>query len=85
MNSLPEFSKSTYYEFRVRGRLSPQSAPWFEGMDITVDETITPSQTIIQGYIKDQAALHGLINRVRDLGLTLLSVNRVERKEGGGD
>jgi hypothetical protein len=78
MDPLPEFSQPTYYKFRVRGRLSPQSTPWFKGMEITVDETATPIQTIIQGYIVDQAALYGLISRIRDLGLTLESVKRVE-------
>jgi hypothetical protein len=54
-------------------------------MDITVDKSVTPSQTIIQGYIVDRAALHGLISRVRDLGLTLLSMNLIEREEDDGD
>ena len=81
METLPEFSKPAYYEFRVLGGLSQQSASWFEGMDIEVAESLTPVQTIIQGYIEDQAALHGLISRIRDLGLTLLSVNRIKLKE----
>jgi hypothetical protein len=85
MDSLAEFSRLAYYEFRVLGRLSQQGSPWFEGMDITGHETVIPIQTIIQGSIVDQAALHGLISRVRDLGLTLLSVNRIERKEEDGD
>jgi hypothetical protein len=54
-------------------------------MDISADEAHTPVQTIIKGYIEDQAALHGLISRIRDLGLTLLSVNRIEWKEDGSD
>ncbi|MFN2195744.1 MAG: hypothetical protein ACK2UW_06430 [Anaerolineales bacterium] len=78
MDPLPEFSQPTYYEFRVRGRLSQQSTPWFEGMQIEVDDTVTPVQTIIQGFIVDQAALYGLISRIRDLRLTLISVKRVE-------
>jgi len=79
MNSLPEFSKPAYYEFRVNGRLSQYAAPWFEGLDISVDETHNPVQTVIQGHMPDQAALHGLISRIRDLGLTLVSVNQVEQ------
>ena len=79
MDRLPEFSKPARYELRVRGRLGPQSAPWFEGMQIAVDDGVTPVQTIIQGEIADQAALHGLIGRIRDLGLTLLSVNQLDR------
>jgi hypothetical protein len=79
--SLPEFSRPAYYEFRVHGRLSQQSVPWFEGMEIAIDETITPIQTIIKGYMIDQAALYGLISRIRDLGLTLLAVKRIKQKE----
>lgn len=81
MDPLPEFNRPSYYEFRVYGRLSPQSTPWFEGLDISADEALNPVETIIQGYIEDQAALHGLISRIRDLGLTLVSVNRIERME----
>jgi hypothetical protein len=79
MNHLPEFGKPAYYEFRVNGRLSQHAAPWFEGMDISVDKAHTPVQTIIRGHIPDQAALHGLISRIRDLGLTLVSVNQIEQ------
>jgi hypothetical protein len=53
-------------------------------MDTSVDESQTPVQTIIKGYIEDQAALHGLISRIRDLGLTLVSVNRIERNNESG-
>ena len=81
MEPLADHSKLAEYEFRVRGRLT-SSAPWFEGMDITVDEGAFPPQTILRGPIVDQAALYGLINRIRDLGLTLLSVKRIEPKEG---
>jgi len=79
MDTLPAFGKPAYYEFRVNGRLSQRAASWFEGMDISVDRAHTPAQTIIQGHIPDQAALHGLISRIRDLGLTLVSVNQIEQ------
>ncbi len=85
MDLLPEFSQPAYYEFRVRGLLSQPGASWFTGMQILVDETSNPAQTIIKGYIVDQAALHGLISRIRDLGLTLVSVNRIERSEEEGE
>jgi hypothetical protein len=84
MESLADHSEPAEYEFRVRGRLT-SNAPWFEGMDITVDEGALPPQTILRGPIVDQAALYGLINRIRDLGLTLLSVKRVEQKEEGDE
>ena len=73
-----DFSEPIYYEFRVSGRLSQAGIGWFEGMTLTVEEDTTPVQTIIGGYVLDRAALHGLINRIRDLGLTLLSVQRVD-------
>lgn len=81
METPPEFQLPAYYEFRVLGWLSPQSAPWFDGLDITLDENADPVQTIIQGYMMDQAALYGTISRIRDLGLTLISVKQVKRKE----
>jgi hypothetical protein len=77
-----DFTEPTYYEFRVSGRLSQEGAGWFEGMSLSVDEDTTTAQTIIGGYVPDQAALHGLINRIRDLGLTLVSVQRVDEKPG---
>ena len=80
MDGLPEFNKPAYYEFRVRDQISSQSAAWFEGMEIIADETVEPIQTVIKGYMEDQAALHGLISRIRDLGLTLVSVNQIEQK-----
>lgn len=80
----PQFSKPSNYEFRVHGRLSSQSTSWFDGMELSVDENHTPVQTIIKGYIEDQAALHGLISRIRDLGLTLVSVSRIEQNDEFG-
>ena len=69
-----------YYEICVGGRLSEQAAIWFEDMTLTANEDPSPPQTIIQGYIVDQAALFGLISRVRDLGLTLISVKRLDEE-----
>jgi hypothetical protein len=66
------------YEICIEGRLGPHSAAWFEDMTLEVDEETTPPQTIICGYFVDQAALYGLIGRARDLGLTLVSVRRID-------
>jgi hypothetical protein len=77
----PVHSDPGYYEIRIRDRLSEQAAIWFEDMTLSVDEETTPPQTIIHGYILDQAALYGLISRVRDLGLTLISVKRLNSEE----
>lgn len=86
MDELPNFSEQSItpnmrYEFRVNGRLPPTTATWFEDMSLTVDETTTPPQTLIQGIIRDQAALYGLISRIRDLGLHLLSANLIEQEQ----
>jgi hypothetical protein len=68
------FPAETVYELRISGRLGNSTQTWFEDMDVTVDESTSPVQTIIQGPMRDQAALYGLISRIRDLGLTLISV-----------
>jgi hypothetical protein len=58
------------YEIRIQGRLDGRWSAWFDGMEF-VDED---GCTLIRGHVADQAALHGLIQKVRDLGLPLLSV-----------
>ena len=63
------------YEIRVRGALGTDWSAWFEGLHITSEEQ---GQTTIAGPLADQAALHGLLTRIRDLGLTLLTVRRAE-------
>ena len=68
------------YRICVRGRLSQTGAAWFEGFTLTVDETTTPPQTRLEGPVMDQAALHGLISRIRDLGLTLISVQCIDER-----
>ena len=68
------------YRICVQGRLSQTGAAWFEGFTLTVDETTSPLQTRLEGPVIDQAELHGLISRVRDLGLTLISVQRFDER-----
>jgi hypothetical protein len=63
------------YRVRVREVVGRRWAAWFEGLSICDAEV---GVTVIEGPIADQAALHGLLNRVRDLGLTLLSVDRID-------
>jgi hypothetical protein len=62
------------YELRVRGVLDPRWSGWFEGLQVTSDDR----ETTIAGPVADQAALHGLLAKVRDLGLELLSVRRTD-------
>jgi hypothetical protein len=64
-----------HYEIRVRGVLDSRWAAWFEELRLTSDEA---GQTTITGPVADQAALHGLLSKVRDLGLELLSVRRTD-------
>jgi hypothetical protein len=60
-----------YYEIRLKGHLDSQWADWFEEMTITLEED---GNTLMSGPVIDQAALHGLLKKIRDLGLTLISV-----------
>ena len=68
------------YRICVQGRLSQTGAAWFEGFTLTMDDTTSPLQTYLQGPVEDQAALHGLLSRIRDLGLTLITVQRMDDK-----
>ena len=63
------------YEIRVRGHLDARWANQFEGLTITLEEN---GDTLLTGPVIDQAALHGLLKKVRDLGLSLVSVSPVE-------
>ena len=63
------------YQIRIQGHLGPQWADWFGVLTITREEN---GDTLLTGPVIDQAALHGLLRRVRDLGLPLLSVVRLE-------
>jgi hypothetical protein len=63
------------YELRVHGVLDARWSAWFEGLQVSSDER---GQTTITGPVADQAALHGLLARVRDLGLPLLAVRRLD-------
>ncbi len=63
------------YEIRVNGVLGSGWSAWFDGLQVTSDDR---GQTTIAGPIADQAALHGLLARVRDLGLELLEVRRTD-------
>jgi hypothetical protein len=63
------------YQIRIKGHLGRQWISWFEGLTITLQED---GDTLLTGAVIDQAALHGFLKKVRDLGLPLLSVNSVE-------
>lgn len=63
------------YQIRIKGHLDNKWSDWFGGMTISLEEN---EETLITGLVIDQAALHGLLKQVRDLGLPLVSVNRIE-------
>ena len=66
-------SEGGSYEIRLRGHLEPRWADWFDGLTLTQESDGT---TVLSGSVVDQAALHGLLGKVRDLGLPLIAVNR---------
>jgi hypothetical protein len=65
----------TVYQIRIKGHLGRQWTDWFEGLAITLEED---GDTLVTGPVVDQSALHGLLKKVRDLGMPLLSVNPIE-------
>ena len=75
MAEVIDSSQPTIYQIRVRSHLGSDWTDWFEGLAITLEED---GDTLLTGPVVDQAALHGLLKKVRDLGMSLVSVNRVE-------
>jgi hypothetical protein len=74
MSELPtgRYDRPGRYEIRLKGHLDTRWAAWFDGLTVTHDSDGT---TVIGGPVADQAALHGLLQKTRDLGLPLISVN----------
>jgi hypothetical protein len=64
------------YEIRLKGHLDGRWAAWFEGMTLSHGDDGT---TLLRGRVADQAALHGVLGKVRDLGLPLVAVRRVDQ------
>jgi hypothetical protein len=75
LTSTPDSREAGRYEIRLTGHLDARWTAWFDGLTVRRESDGT---TVISGQIADQAALHGLLQRVRDLGLPLVSVRRVE-------
>ncbi len=63
------------YQIRIKGHLGPQWTDWFGGLTVTLEDN---GETLLTGPVVDQAALHGLIKKVRDLGMPLISAVRVK-------
>jgi hypothetical protein len=71
----PDRLQPTAYEIRIDCHLDHGWSDWFEGLTVTLEEDGT---TLLSGSVADQAALHGLLKKVRDLGVPLISINPVE-------
>ena len=78
MSSTPKGHHADWYEIRIQGRLDDRWSAWLGGFDLshTGDGT-----TVLRGLLIDQAALHGLLHKVRDIGLPLISVTRTDLPE----
>ncbi len=63
------------YQIRIKGHLGPRWSDWFGGVTIALEDN---GDTLLTGPVEDQAALHGLLRKVRDLGMPLISTIRVE-------
>jgi hypothetical protein len=75
LNPKTDPSEPMVYQIRIKGHLGPQWTDWFGGLTITLEDS---GETLVTGLVVDQAALHGLLKKVRDLGMPLLSVMRIE-------
>jgi hypothetical protein len=72
--SIEDHDEPGLYEIRIKGHLDTRWADWFEGLTITA---LDNGETLLMGMVVDQAALHGVLRKVRDLAMPLLSVTRV--------
>ena len=75
MSEISTANEAGQYEIRLKGHLENRWAAWFDGLTLT---SCNDGTTVIHGPVVDQSALHGLLQKVRDLGLPLISVTRVE-------
>ena len=76
-----DYDDPRFTEIRIKGHLDNRWADWFEGLTITLEDN---GHTLLTGHGVDQAALHGLLKKVRDLGLPLVSVMHVDPKQADG-
>jgi len=70
-----DLDEPTVYQIRIQGHLSQRWTDWFAGLTITLEED---GNTLLSGPVVDQSALHGILKKIRNLGMPLLSVNSVD-------
>ena len=73
LNPTTDSRQPMVYQIRIQGHLGSEWTDWFEGLTITLEDN---GETLLRGQVVDQAALYGLLRKVRDLGIPLLAVNR---------
>ena len=78
INSESDPGQPLVYQIRIQGHLGRQWTDWFGGLTITLEDN---GETLLTGPVVDQAALHGVLRKVRDVGIQLLSVIRVKPGE----
>lgn len=78
--SNPGVDRPRVYQIRIKGHLCPQRMDWFDGLTITLEED---GSTLLNGRVIDQAALHGILKKIRDLAMPLLSVHSVDPDQAG--
>ncbi len=78
MGTISTADEAGRYEIRLKGRLDSRWAAWFDGLTVTQQNDGT---TVIHGLVVDQSALHGLLTKVRDIGIPLISVTRIAPDE----
>ena len=76
----PDPAQPVVYQIRLKGQLDCQWAAWFEGLTVTLADS---GDTLLTGPVRDQAALYGLLKKVRDLGIPLVSVDPVDPAQTG--
>ena len=80
-NQVESVTEPDHYEIRIKGHLAPRWTDWFDGMTLTARDDGT---TLIHGPVADQSELHGLLRRLSDLGLPLISLTRTDRTDPEG-
>jgi hypothetical protein len=74
--------QAEFYEFRIKEHLDPRWSDWFEGLTMTYPEA---AETILSGFVTDQSALHGMLAKIRDLNLILISVAQTKPTQARGE